>query len=121
MFKRLFELALPTRLVGVTEFAHSTNSLEHSACSPQSHSRADLAKPSRVASVHSAPPAPCFVGKNFEKSPTGAFFLRFLLIPNRWLGTIKEAVSSNPIISEDKKQNAPYWTRSAFYGRSDWI
>ena len=75
-FTRLFELALPTRLVGVTGF-------EPALALP---SRTDLTSSSHVVSAlrHSlSADTPCFVGKNFEKTPTGAFFLRFLLIPNR--------------------------------------
>ena len=66
-FTRLFELALPTRLVGVTGFEPA------------------LALPSRIvvsALRHSlSADTPCFVGKNFEKTPHRGVFPSFSLDP----------------------------------------
>ena len=101
------------------DFFGRSDWIRTSDCSPQSHSRADLAKPSRVASVHSAPPAPCFVGKNFEKTPHRGVFPSFSLDPEPLILDNQKAAGANPIVSEDIKQDASCRTRPVLYGRSD--
>ena len=107
-FTRLFELALPTRLVGVTGF-------EPALALP---SRTDLTSSSHVVSAlrHSlSADTPCFVGKNFEKTPHRGVFPSFSLDPGfvpgrgRWF-------NRNAGAKRKRTQKRPF-----LFGRSDWI
>ena len=60
-------------------------------------------------------------GKTSKKRPTGAFFLRFLLIPNRSLGTSKEAAGLNQTAAIEKEKDASCRKHPSLFGRSDWI
>ena len=91
-FTRLFELALPTRLVGVTGFEPA------------------LALPSRIvvsALRHSlSADTPCFVGKNFEKTPHRGVFPSFSLDPEPLARDKQEAVGANQTAANEKEKSA---------------